>query len=307
MLVTPAKDRRNRWQAFRLAWFLGCAFGAAGLLFPALWLGLVLAPFAYWLARRRSLRRSVVVEWPFPDEWEQVLRSHVRFFAALSARKKERFRNMVKVFLDEVRITGVRTEVDDTVRVLVAASAVIPVFGFDDWEYHRLREVLVYPKSFGERYQTTGGHGENVFLGMAGRESSAGYVILSKPHLLASFDDPSIPYQVGVHEFAHVIEDEEAHRGLPAEVPERVVRRWVRFVARELAHPRAKRTYIQEYAYKNPHEFFAVLSEYFFKWPEVVREKDPTVYRMLRKMFHQDPAALFRRADSRRRSPSNAG
>ena len=32
-----------------------------------------------------------------------------------------------------------------TIRVLVAASAAIPIFGFHDWEYHRLREVLIYP------------------------------------------------------------------------------------------------------------------------------------------------------------------
>ena len=79
-----------------------------------------------------------------------------RFFESLPDPEKERFRQIVNVFLDEVRITGIRTEVDDTVRVLVAASAAIPIFGFHDWEYHRLGEVLVYPGSFGEKYQSTG-------------------------------------------------------------------------------------------------------------------------------------------------------
>ena len=37
---------------------------------------------------------------------------------------------------------------------LVAASAVIPIFGFHDWEYHRLREVLIYPDAFDDAYQT---------------------------------------------------------------------------------------------------------------------------------------------------------
>ena len=55
---------------------------------------------------------------------------------------------LVKVFLDETRITGIRTEVDETTRVLVAASAIIPVFNFDNWEYSRLGEVLIYPGSF---------------------------------------------------------------------------------------------------------------------------------------------------------------
>jgi MtfA peptidase len=92
----------------------------------------------------------------FPASWEQILQSHVAFFRALPDHEKERFWQLVKVFLDEVRITGIRTAVDDTVRVLVAASAVIPIFGFQDWEYHRLGEVRVYPDSFGEKYQSTG-------------------------------------------------------------------------------------------------------------------------------------------------------
>ncbi len=35
---------------------------------------------------------------------------------------KARFRQLVQIFLDEVRITGIRTEVNETIRVLVAAS-----------------------------------------------------------------------------------------------------------------------------------------------------------------------------------------
>jgi len=295
MLVTPDTDRRNRRRAFGAAGFLAAAAGIAGWFIPAVWLLLAACPFVYWLLRRRCVRRKAVQSRPFPAAWEQTLRSRVRFYDALPDRGKERFRQMVQVFLDEVRITAVGTEIDDAVRVLVAASAVILVFGFDDWEYRRLREVLIYPKSFVKDYWAEGRTGENL-LGLAGVEQLAGCVALSKPDLLAGFDNPARPDQVGVHEFAHVLEDEAAYQGLPPEVPAGAVRRWVRFVARELARPRANRAYINEYAYKNGHEFFAVMAEYFFKSPEVVREKDPELYGMLRRMFHQDPAALFRRA-----------
>ena len=70
--------------------------------------------------------------------------------------RKSNFGRSSSVFLDEVRITGIRTEIDDTIRVLVAASAVIPIFGFHDWEYHRLGEVLIYPDSFGDELSNTG-------------------------------------------------------------------------------------------------------------------------------------------------------
>jgi Mlc titration factor MtfA (ptsG expression regulator) len=239
------------------------------------------------------------MEQPFPALWEQVLESHVAFFRALPADDKERFRQLVKVFLAEVRITGIQTEVDDTVRVLVAASAAIPIFGFHDWEYRRLGEVLVYPDSFSQEYQTKGSADENI-LGMIGLQQIRGVMILSKPSLLAGFDNPSTGDNVGIHEFAHLVELEDTENGIPPEVPRQAVQRWVQYVARELSHPSRNRSYIRDYGYTNEHEFFAVLAEYFFKSPELLEKKDPELYAMLQEIFHQDTASLMGFTFSRR-------
>jgi MtfA peptidase len=292
MLVTPQSNRRNRIRALALAGVMAATFAIAGWFSPPLLLGLGLCPFFYWLVRRRCLRRLRIMKQTFPAFWEQILQAHVAFFRALPDQDKERFRQLVMVFLDEVRITGIRTEVDDTVRVLVAASAVIPIFGFQDWEYRRLGEVLVYPDSFGEKYQTTGNADENI-LGMVGLKHLSGVMILSKPSLLSGFDNPLSTDNVGVHEFVHLIENEEADHGLPPEVPWQVVKQWVQYVARELAHPSGNRSYLNSYAYTNEHEFLAVLAEYFFKSPDLLHKKDPQLYSMLREMFHQDTRSLL--------------
>ncbi len=184
-------------------------------------------------------------------------------------------------------------------RVLVAASAAIPIFGFHDWEYHRLGEVLVYPDTFGEKYQTTGSTDRNI-LGMVGLKYLSGVMILSKPSLLAGFDNPSSKDNVGVHEFAHLVENEEADHGLPPEVPWQAVEHWLRYVAQELSKPSRNHSYINSYAYTNEHEFFAVLAEYFFKSPELLKKKDPQLYAMLREMFHQDTGSLLHLSSSRR-------
>ncbi len=293
MLVTAASNRRNRNQAFAVAGGAAAMSLAAGWFFQPALLSLGLCPFVYWLVRRRCVRRMEIMKQPFPDSWEKVLQSHVAFFRALPEPGKERFRQLVKIFLDEVRITGIETEVDDTVRVLVAASAAIPIFGFDDWEYHRLGEVLVYPRTFGEDYQTTGGPDENTG-GMVGIGQLRGVMILSKPWLLDGFDNPSTRDNVGVHEFAHLVEREVAESGVPREVPLRAVSEWVQYVAHELAYPSKNRSYIRDYAYTNDHEFFATLAEYFFNSPELLKEKDPRLYGMLRDMFHQDTASLLK-------------
>jgi hypothetical protein len=108
------------------------------------------------------------------------------------------------------------------------------------------------------------------------------------------------------------VEQEEVERGLPPEVPPEVVRQWVGYVARELAHPTNRRAGISDYAYTNEHEFLAVLSEYFFGAPEALKAKNPALYGLLRELFHQDPAALSRhlpriRGRTRRNGPCPCG
>ena len=61
-----------------------------------------------------------------------------------------------------------------------------------------------------------------------------------------------------------------------------------------------ERSSIRGYAYTNGHEFFAVLAEYFFKSPELLKKKEPELYGMLEEMFHQDTASLMKLPLSRR-------
>ncbi len=292
MIVTSEANSRNQRQALVAAGLVAWAAGLLGWLFPPLWLLLGLSPFSYWWGRRRCLRRMTIVQQPFPDNWEQILRTHVAFFEALDPVGKARFRQLVQIFLDEVRITGIRTEVNETIRVLVAASAAIPIFGFHDWEYHRLREVLIYPDAFDDAYQSRGGSDENI-LGMVGLHHLSGVMILSKPALLAGFAQQSGKQNVGVHEFAHLIEREASEYGLPPEVPWMAVRQWMRYVARELARPLKYRAHVSSYAYTNEHELFAVLAEYFFTSPELLKRRGPSLYAMLRDLFHQDTGSLL--------------
>jgi Mlc titration factor MtfA (ptsG expression regulator) len=292
MLVTQEVQRRNQWQALMAAGLAALAAAWLGWLVPVLWLLIGLSPLAYWWVRRRCLRRLAVMQQPFPAAWESILQTHVAFFRALDGAGQTRFRHLVQIFLDEVRVTGIRTEVDDTVRVLVAASAVIPIFGFHDWSYHRLHEVLIYPDSFDDAYRTDGGKQETI-LGMAGLHHLSGVMILSKPALLAGFDHPSRHHHLGVHEFAHLVERETRDYGIPPEVPWMAVRQWMRFVAKELDHPSRHRARLDTYAYTNEHEFFAVLSEYFFTSPASLERRDPALYALMRDLFHQDPRALL--------------
>jgi MtfA peptidase len=311
MLVTPETHHRNQRQAFMAATLAAGIAGWLTLLFPPLWPLFGLCSVVYWWIRRPCLSRTAVMRQPFPETRERILQEQVAFFRALDDAEKDRFRQLIQIFLDEVRITGIRTDVDETIRVLVAASAVIPIFGFQDWEYHRLHEVLIYPDAFDDAYRTQGGT-EAQNLGMVGLHHLSGVMILSKPALLAGFSAQPGTHNVGVHEFAHLVEQEAAEYGLPPEVPWMAVRQWVRYVARELARPSSRRTHVSAYAYTNEHEFFAVLAEYFFTSPDRLKRRDPALYGLLRDLFHQDtgallPAPAWRRRGISRHAPCPCG
>ena len=293
MLVTEEINRKNQHHAVIIAVVVAVLILLLALKWPLALLALPLALWVYQLLRRRTLRRIAVVAEPLPNAWEEVLLSNVVFFRALDAAGKERFRNLVKVFIDEVPITGIRTDVDDTTRALVAASATIPIFGFDDWEYAGLGEILIYPGAFDEDYRTDEGVSRNT-LGMIGVNHLSGVMILSKPDLISGFRNHQDKRNVGIHEFAHLVDKADGSvDGLPTNVAGDAAGPWIGWVAEELKRDPRAREEIDDYAYTNEAEYFAVLSEYFFEAPDILQQRHPEVYSMMRKMYHQDTRSFL--------------
>ena len=301
MLVTKSQDQQNKTQAIGFASVLALVGMGLTILSPG-WLAMLpVAGLVYYGWRRKSRRRRWVMGQPFPAPWLAALHSHVAFFRALDPPGKSRFQQLMQVFLDEVAITGIRTDVDETTRALVAASAVIPIFGFDDWEYSGLGEVLIYPNAYDESFSTDGETDQRI-LGMVGTGHLSGVMILSQPDLIAGFDIENDKRNVGIHEFSHLVDQADgAIDGLPATIPRDVVKPWIDWVGRELKDDAATQKHIDDYAYTNEAEYFAVLSEYFFESPGMLEKKNPQLYQMLQKIYRQNPRQLLRRPPRRRR------
>ncbi len=257
----------------------------------------VVAMLLYRLLSRKARRRAVLQKQPFPTSWETVLQQEVSFFQTLDESEKERFREEVHIFLNEKRITGIKTSVDDTVRVLVAASAIIPVFGFPGWEWDQISEVLIYPTTFNEQYEI-GRVGNRDVLGMVGRGAMNRMMILSKPELLQGFRGAQDRKNVGIHEFTHLLDKSDgAVDGIPSmRLLGSAVTPWLKLIHQEMETIRSGHSDINSYGLKNEAEFFAVVSEYFFENPDKMKRKHPELYAMLEQVFHQNPQARFKKA-----------
>ena len=276
--------------AFAVLAALAWAMRASG---KPLWLTLPLAAILsfglYDLLTRKLRRRRRILARPFPPVWEEVLQREVVFFRALEPAERARFRRELQVFLGEKLITGIKMRLDDTTRVLAAASAIIPIFGFPEWEWDQISEVLIYPSRFSDDFSFDDGAGHHT-LGMVGTGAMNRMMILAKPDLIAGFRNPADKRNVGLHEFAHLVDkSDSAIDGLPAVGLERQsVGPWIELVRRKMEEIRRGDSDIDDYALTNEAEFFAVASEYFFERPGIMRRKHPELYRMLSRVFNQN-------------------
>lgn len=240
-----------------------------------------------------SRRRRAVLQEPFPEAWRSILREEVDFYNELTEEERPRFEQRVQLFLGLRRVTGIDTEIDDEVRVLVAASAVIPIFAFPDWDYPHLEEVLIYPGAFTRDFARTGA-GRDV-LGMVGDGAMSRVVILSKPALLSGFRRHRDGYNTGIHEFVHLIDAADgAYDGVPALLSRPYVGPWLDLMHREMQAIRHGDSDIREYGGTKKEEFFAVASEYFFEKPDLLAKENPRLYQMMSRIFRQDTLRRLR-------------
>ncbi len=241
-----------------------------------------LVGWAIWSRLRKKYRG-------FSKNWRVILNDKVSYYEELSEDEKRRFEREILSFLNDVTVTGVEMEIDDTDRLLVAASAVIPLFGFPQLRYRNISEVLLYKGTFNAKYQTEG-EARNI-LGQVGSGNMNRLMILSLPALHAGFENEKSKSNVGIHEFVHLID--KADGGTDG-VPESLMRKqyvlpWLQLVHRETEKIKQDESDINPYAATSEAEFLSVVSEYFFTQPELFEERHPALYNLMTKMYRQEP------------------
>ncbi len=240
----------------------------------------------YFALKKPAVRHQAPI-----DVQRKILKEHVEFYQELDKEEQSRFESSLRKFLEQVKITGVNTKVEDIDAVFVAAAAVIPIFHFKDWQYRNIHEVLLYPDHFSKGFQQDG-DGRNV-LGMVGNGGMEDMMILSRQELRNGFFNKTGKSNTAIHEFVHIIDKMDGDTdGLPeALLPHKYSKPWVDRIYREIKLIRLGKSDIDPYGATNESEFFAVVSEYFFKQPERMQEEHPELYALLEEIFTPDAEA----------------
>lgn len=267
-------------------------------------LGLMLlaaAGWAGWRLRGRR-RREALARRPVPVAWRPILERGVPLYRRLPDELRPVLQGLVNVFLDEKDFVGCAgLEVDDTIRVTVAANACMLLLGRGKQGFPGFRTILVYPNTFVSGQTTYDGVIETREESLRSGESwHRGPVVLAWEDIVEDARSLGDARNVVLHEFAHKLDEEnQTMDGLPVLRDRSQYGEWAKVLGREYASLRRQAaagadSVLDPYGAVSPAEFFAVATETFYEDPETMKRSLPELYDQLRRFYNLDPASWGR-------------
>lgn len=227
------------------------------------------------------------------------MRSNVPWVMALDDARDARLRDLAARFLLEKTISPVGgLTLDEAQRCMLAAMCCLPLLEFGTEGLRGWSQLIVYPDAFRVNRTHVDAAGvlhewEDELIGEAWE---LGPVILSWADVMADCEDPGAGFCAASHEIAHKLDVlDGALDGTPP-LPRPWQREWARdFQAAydELAQQvdAGRDTAIDGYAAEAPEEFFAVVTEYHFSDPALLRRTMPKVAAHLERFYGASPFA----------------
>lgn len=250
---------------------------------------------------KRLWNRRPAVE-PMPDsEVERVLLRRAPFFLELPSGDRPALRSLIQSFLVEKEFWGSRgLDVTAEMKIVVAAYACLLVLKRPDLGLHpRTREVILYPRHFGEFIEAIGPDGRRYDIDRTriGETWRGGPVLLSWSSVRGPFAQPHDGHNTVLHEFAHALDYLDGFAdGVPPLSSRDQLARWKSVFGEEYqalvnAVRMGRRTFLDPYGAESPAEFFAVATEHFFEQPRRFRRNHRRLYALLESFYRQDPAS----------------
>lgn len=259
---------------------------------------------AYVLSKRSLNNSNHGVRLPkrdFPQKWRRILEDEIEFYQRLNSKDRKRFEHKMHIFLLNVRIVGMQISVSNKDRVLISASAIIPIFGFPSWHYSYLNEVHLYPNKF--PIQKT----DQMAHGLVGFGEMEGVLKLSRKALYEGYADQNDQRNVAIHEFIHILDkqDGDVDGVLERVMSEDDITPWLHIIHRKMKEIEGGNSSIRDYGATNRAEFLAVVGEFFFESPEKMKIEHPGLYSALDSIFN--PKVQLRHKYTKKNEPCPCG
>ena len=228
--------------------------------------------------------------------WESVT-GELHLLQGISSVEKAHLRELSTLFLQQKRMTGIKIQVTERMRVIIAAQACLPILTLGIELLSGWTDIIIYPNAFqvsrdeADEYGFVH-HNERI---LSGEAWSRGPIILSWDDVEQNLQALHQRHNVIIHEIAHKLDMlNGAANGMPPLHITMQIAQWTAALseAYEQLNQRLEnhhQIFINPYAATSPAEFFAVFSEYFFCDPAILQIHFANVYKQLRLYYRQDP------------------
>ncbi len=215
-------------------------------------------------------------------EYDAILNTRMPYYHKLSAAGKAKFIGRLVYIMDRVPVIGREGfEVNTTEKVFIASCITQLTFGFNKPHIPFLKGVVVYPDVFYSRL---------LQAWVKGLSMGNGIVMLSYHHFEDGYRDTSDTYNLGLHEFAHVLRFQANQVSLFDERLSSYFSEWEALGTPVFMQTRTRQEdFFRAYGGTNPSEFFSVCVENFFEVPELFAQELPELYYHLCYLLKQNP------------------
>jgi len=260
---------------------------------------IILVLLFIWLGlryRARRVRNRLKLA-EFNPAWTSILRKNLTLYSKLPDDLRQKLHGLVNVFLHDKVFSGYNgLEIDDEIRVTIAAQACLLLLNREDELYPSLKNIYVYPGAFKSMQTTSDGMVQTIEeITRIGESWQRGHVVLSWQHSRQGALDEGDGHNVVYHEFAHQLDHEDgAIDGTPVLDSADSYRAWSQVFGEAYFQLREQvaanqLTLIDGYGAVSEGEFFAVVTELFFERPRLLSEQHPALYAELRKFYRLNP------------------
>jgi hypothetical protein len=211
-----------------------------------------------------------------------ILEHKFSFYNKLKKEEQAIFRHRLAIFINNKEFIGREgLKVDDEMKTLISATAVMLTFGFRNYRIELLDKVIIYPKSYYSKLNETYHKGET--------NPQLKAIVFSWEDFKKGYDIGDDNLNLGIHEFGHAI---HLNAFKENDVSSEIFKNGFKTLAAYLQEHKMVRDdltaskYFRAYAYTNQFEFFAVLLENFMETPEEFKTKFPELYGYIRQMLN---------------------
>lgn len=263
---------------------------------------LILAAVVFWVIYWPRIRSTRIQKQAFPGSWHKILLERLPFVAKIPRAEQEQLEFLIKTFLADKEFYGCAgQEIDDDIRVTVAAQACLLLLNQGRTPYPGLDSILIYPSTFVATREVANELGlvSTNHIAMLGESWSQGKVVLAWDNVQKGVMNLQDGHNVVLHEFAHQLDHESGStNGAPVLHTKGAYRSWAHVFSGEFEELqkdaiRGRHSLLDHYGATNPAEFFAVATETFFERPKEMAAYHKELYQLLKDYYKLDPV-LFK-------------